>query len=123
MFNRVYDGIKLPPAVSLTNEELQQIAYQIEAGDLPPNYLDLHFDNVDASVFGVDAPRNRHGQRQEQGLGSENNMTRQSIDAYRRWCKDEPDFEKTVIKMEKQLVACNEKRKVGAAASPKKWMR
>jgi len=123
MVERVYDGFRLPPAVSLTSEELQALADQIDAGTLPSDYLERHFDGVDAAVFGVDAPK-KNGRRQEQGLGSPSNQTPQSVAAYRKWGKDDPDYEVNLKKMEKQLEATEARKKAeAAAAGPKRWMR
>lgn len=93
------------PTLSLNMEELDGLQSMIDKGELPPDFIERHFDAVDANVFGVDAPKDKNGQRLEQGLGSSRNQTRQSIDAYKRWHKGEPNFDENVKKMEAQLAS------------------
>jgi hypothetical protein len=99
-----------PPTLNLSMEELEQMQALIDAGQLPGDFIERHFDAVDANVFGVDAPKDKQGNRLEQGRGSSRNMTQQSIDAYKRWCgpsKDqpqgEPGYAENLKKMEAQL--------------------
>ena len=105
------DPIRVP-TINMSLEELEQMQALMDKGELPPDFIDRHFDAVDANVFGADAPKDRHGNRTEQGRGSPVNMTQQSIDAYKRWCgpnKDrpegEPGFAENLKKMEAQLAA------------------
>lgn len=98
-----------PPSINQSIKELEQMQARIDKGDLPPDYIERHFDAVDANVFGFDAPKDKNGQRQEQGLGSPRNQTRQSIEAYKRWHKDDKDFQKTLETMEAQLAANQQK--------------
>ena len=98
-----------PPTINQSMEELEQMQALIDAGQLPPDFIERHFDAVDANVFGVDAPKDRRGYRVEQGRGSPLNMTQQSIDAYKKWGKDEPDFNENLKRMESQLAASQKK--------------
>jgi len=74
-----------PPSINQSMEELELMQAQIDAGQLPPDFIERHFDAVDANVFGVDAPKDKRGYRIEQGRGSPGNMTQQSVDAFIRW--------------------------------------
>jgi hypothetical protein len=106
--------------LSLTEQEVNDAYDQIEAGLLPANFFELCAEARSANVFGVDAPRDKSGNRTEQGIGSAFGQTRNSIDAYKKFCKDEPDFEKNVARMERELEQSNARRKVEAAAAPKR---
>jgi hypothetical protein len=54
-------------------------------------------------VFGVDHKTDRNGQPIEQGLGSASQPTRQSVEAYRKYCKEEIGYIEHLTKMEKAL--------------------
>jgi hypothetical protein len=115
MVEKTIDPVR-PPTINQSIEELEAMQAMIDAGQLPADFIERHFDAVNANVFGVDAPKDRHGNRTEQGKGSPANMTRQSIDAFKRWhgpSKENPlgapNYEKDLAKMEAQLAA-NEKK-------------
>ena len=112
-----------PTPLSLSEEEKDEIERLIEAGELPTDWFARHYEAVEKNVFGVDHKKDRSGKPQEQGLGSEHNMTRQSIEAYKKWCKDEPDFERHLAKMEKQFPDSQARRASEAKASPNKYGR
>jgi hypothetical protein len=114
MVQAVIDPIRVP-TITLSEEELTELHEQIAAGQLPPDFLIRHENAKALNVFGHDAIKNRDGSFREQGLGSEFGMTRNSINAYKKFGKEEQDFEKNVARMEKQLVAANERRKQAAA--------
>jgi hypothetical protein len=99
------------PAITLSPDELSEMAARIEAGELPPDYMDRYHAAVEANVFGHDHKKDRHGNPIEQGLGSEGNMTRNSVEAYRRWGKDDVNYAENLARMETQLAACEERRK------------
>lgn len=117
MVTATIDPIRMP-VVSLSIKELDEIAELIDAGQLPKDFLERHFEAVDANVFGVDAPKVR-GQRQEVGLGSPRNQTANSIAAYIKYCNPanpkaidpDPNFEKNLEVIQAQLAACNADRK------------
>jgi hypothetical protein len=69
------------PTINLSETELAEMQAEIDAGLLPPDFIERHLDAVDANVFGIDAPRDKNGCRMEQGRGSPRNQTQQSIDA------------------------------------------
>lgn len=115
MVDKTFDPVRIP-AVMYSPAELKEIDDEITAGRLPEDYLDKYFDGLDANVFGADAPKDRKGNRQEQGLGSPGNQTQQSIDAYiknqteRRVGGPEPDFLKNLEVMRAQLADCSKQR-------------
>jgi hypothetical protein len=96
--------------LNLTQDEIDDIHQQIQAGLLPPDYLDRCDEARARNVFGHEAPK-RNGKFVEVGIGSEFGMTRNSIEAYKRYHSRDVDFEKNVAKMEKQLIAANERRR------------
>lgn len=110
MVEKVFDPIR-PVPITLTATEREEILANIEAGNLPPDYLARCDEACSRNVFGEDAKKDRHGNYIEQGRGSPGNMTKQSVEAYRRWGKDEPDFERNLARMEKELAACDAQRK------------
>lgn len=115
MVDTVIDPIRMP-TVTLSQAEIEEIEQLMAAGSLPPDWLDRHFDAVDANVFGADAPKDRHGNRKEQGRGSAANMTQQSIDAYKKWGKGETDFAENLKRMEAQLAETNQRREANGTA-------
>ena len=64
------------------------------------------------AVFGANHKTDRFGPIEE-GRGSARNQTRQSIEAYRRHGKDEPDYKENLARMEKELAETNERRQRG----------
>jgi hypothetical protein len=62
------------------------------------------------NVFGVDHKVDRLGRPIEQGRGSAKNQTVQSVEAYRRYGKDEPDFKEHLARMEKELAESDARR-------------
>ena len=102
MVDQVIDPVRVP-TINLTLEELELMQVLIDEGKLPRDFIERHFDAVDANVFGVDAPKDKKGYRIEQGRGSPLNMTQQSIDAYKKWCHAEPNFAEHLKAMVEQL--------------------
>jgi hypothetical protein len=122
MVDRVLDPLK-PSVLTLSGQEMEEIYALIESGNLPPDYLDRCADARDANTFGIDAPKDKYGNRQEQGRGSPGNQTKQSVDAYRKWGVGDRDFERNLARMEKELAESDKRRAAEAAAAPKKGRR
>jgi hypothetical protein len=122
--------IRIMP-VNLSEAELEEMQALIDAGVLPPDHMERHFDAIDQAVHGVHAPIDpKTGKRIGIGLGSPTNQTQQSIDAFIRWCgpgkpNEDPTFEKSLARMRRELEQSNARRKAEAAANPKKkfWQR
>ena len=124
MVQRTADALRKIMPVMLTIGELAELEDHIEKGELPKDYIDQYFDAVDANVFGEDAPKDRKGNRKEQGLGSPTNQTQQSIDAYKRWCgpgkpNEDPNFAENLKRMEGELAATNTRKKAEAEKNAK----
>ena|ERR1700761_4545771 len=105
------------PSINLNEGELAEMEALIEQGTLPKDFLDRHFDAVDANVFGVDAPKDRKGFRLEQGIGTPGNMTANSIAAYIKYHgphslvpDPEEEFNKNVARMRADLAKCDAER-------------
>lgn len=116
MVSTTVDPIRMP-TVTLSQSEMEEIEGLIEAGQLPKDFLDRYFDAVENNVFGVDHKKDRHGNPVEQGIGSPGNMTQNSINAYKRYAKYDPDFDEAkfaenIKRMEADLKASNERRAV-----------
>jgi hypothetical protein len=77
--------------VTKTSEELDDMRAQIAAGYLPADAIERHFEAQARNVFGFDAKRRRDGSYIDQGLGSAINQTRNSLEAYKKYCSHEPD--------------------------------
>jgi hypothetical protein len=101
--------------VTKTEDELAEMRAQIAAGELPPHAIKQYYEDEARNVYGHDAKRRRDGSYIEQGIGSPGNQNRNSIEAYRKYCSHEPDFEKNLARMEAELKAANDRRR---AAQP-----
>lgn len=88
-----------PSVLTLTGEEIDDLDGLIAQGILPPDWIDRCDKARTANVFGHDHKTDRHGAPIEQGIGSTSQMTMNSIEAYKKWCKDEPDYERNLARM------------------------
>jgi hypothetical protein len=104
------------PVLNLTADEIADAEILIAEGKLPKNWFQLCKEAAARNTFGEGFRRDRQGNPIEMGIGSEFGMTRNSIEAYRRYNSNAPDFERQIAKMEKQLVVANERRRAEAAA-------
>jgi hypothetical protein len=59
----------------------------------------------------------RSGKPIEQGVGSANNQSANSIAAFEKYCSHQPDFERELARMKKELAASNERRASERGAS------
>jgi hypothetical protein len=118
MVESVLDPIRMP-TVTLSQAELDEIDQLILAGQLPPDWISRYHSAVEANIWGADHKKDSRGRPIEQGRGSASNMSRQSIDAYKKWCSSEPNFSEHLALMEKQLAACNAERAAANAARRK----
>jgi hypothetical protein len=111
------------PVVMLTAEEVADIETKIDAGQLPLDYMDLVADARTRNVYGHDYSTDRDGNPIEQGVGSAQNQTRNSIAAYKKYCDPknpkaadpDPNFAENLKRMEKELVESNTRRAAAAA--------
>src|SRR5262249_22099977 len=102
MVDAVIDPLK-PSPLSLSESELDEIEARIESGELPPTFFEQMRVAREANVFGHDHRKDKYGKPIENGLGSPGNQTRASIDAFKKWCTHEPDFERTLARLEKEF--------------------
>jgi hypothetical protein len=96
--------------VTLTSQELDEMKIKVAAGELPPDAVKQHFDAEARNVYGHNAVKIRNGYI-EQGYGSAKNQTRNSVEAYRKYCSHEPDFEKNLARMQRELDESNARRR------------
>jgi hypothetical protein len=96
--------------VTKTAQEIDEMRAEIAAVTLPPDAIKRYREEEDRNVYGHDAKRRRDGSYIEQGVGSAGNQTRNSIEAYKKYHSNEPDFEKQVARMEKELVESDARR-------------
>ena len=61
-------------------------------------------------MFGFDHKVDRSGKPIEQGVGSPGNQSRNSIEAYKKYCSHEPDFEKNLARMQRELAEADARR-------------
>jgi hypothetical protein len=115
MVETVIDPIRMP-TVTLLQTEMDEIEDLMAQGQLPPDWLERYHVAVAANVFGADHKKDKHGNPIEQGRGAAANMTSQSVEAYKKWGKDEPGYAENLKRMEAQLAACNEVRAAGGDA-------
>lgn len=100
--------------VTKTPEELEEMKALIERGELPADAIEQYHEQEAKNVFGHDA-RKVKGEYVEQGLGSPGNQTRNSIESYKKYHKDDADFKETLARMEEELAVSNKKRAKRAA--------
>jgi hypothetical protein len=83
--------------------------------DTPPAIAEQIRRQADAraliDTFGEGFKRDKHGKPMEQGRGSPGNQTRESVDSYERWKKDEPGYEENLARMKRELAVCEERRR------------
>jgi|SRR5271165_909722 len=119
MVQSVIDPVR-PISLTLSQREIEELQEQIDLGQLPPDFLDRCEKARQDNVFGIDHKTDRNGVPIEQGRGSPGNQTRQSIEAYRKWCMNEPNAERTLARMEKEFAESEARRKAEASTAPKK---
>jgi hypothetical protein len=103
--------------VSKTPAEIDTMKAEIAAGVLPPNAIERYLEEEAKAVFGHDYKRDSEGRPQEQGLGSPQQPTRNSLEAYKRWGREDPSYHENVARMERELAEYERKQasKRGAA--------
>jgi|SRR5665213_3229576 len=101
--------------VTKTEEEISEMRVLIERGELPPDAIEKYYEAEAKNVFGHDAKKVK-GQYIEQGMGSAKNQTRNSVDSYKKYHKDDPDFKEQLARMEAELVESNKLRAKRRAA-------
>lgn len=119
MVQTVVDPFRVP-VVTLSQSEIEEFQEQIALGNLPPDFLERHFEAVRANVFGENYKVDAKGNALEAGRGSPGNQTRQSVDAYRKWGAGDVDYEKNLARLEKELAACESRRAADRAAAPRR---
>jgi hypothetical protein len=118
MVDSVLDPMRVP-CITLSQTEIDEIQQLIADGQLAPDYLDRHLEAVKKNVFGHDHKLDAAGTPIEQGRGSKFNQTQQSIEAYKKYGHDEPNFAENLKRMEAELAASNKRRAAADASSAK----
>jgi hypothetical protein len=96
--------------VTKTVDELNEMRAEIAAGTLPPDAIKQYYADERRNVFGFDHKVDRSGKPIEQGIGSPGNQSRNSIEAFKKFHMHEPDAEKTIARMERELAETNTRR-------------
>ena len=109
MVDTVIDPIRIP-TITLSEAEYADIEALMATGALPKDYLERHFDAVEKNVFGHDHKKDRKGNPIEQGIGSPDNMTRNAVEAYRKYGKGDANYEEHLKVLEARLAECDAKR-------------
>jgi hypothetical protein len=91
--------------VTLTNEEVEKFHRDIKDGRLPPDAWAQHLKEEERAVFGHDVRHDRKGKPIEVGIGSALQPSRNSVEAYRLWCRSEPNYAEHLKRMEDELAA------------------
>lgn len=118
MVAQVIDPIRVP-TLNLSEAEIAEMEELIAQGQLPKDFIERHFEAVEKNVFGHDVKHDRHGNPIEQGIGSPGNMTKNCVDAYKKYCNPEnpkasdpdPNFKENLARMTALLEECDKKRK------------
>jgi hypothetical protein len=90
-----------PPSIMLSDDEMDDLRDEIAAGRLPADYMERYAEAVRKNVFGHDSRLDSKGRLVEQGQGSNENMSLNSINAYIKWCANEPDFDRELARKRK----------------------
>jgi hypothetical protein len=108
------------PSINLSEQELDEMQELIAQGALPKDFIERHFEAVENNVFGFDHKKDRKGNPIEQGIGSPGNMTKNCVDAYKKYCNPdnpkavEPDpkdiYDATLARLQAELKACDVRR-------------
>jgi hypothetical protein len=111
--------------VCKTQNEIDEMRQNIQAGKLPPNAIEQYLEAEEKAVFGHDVKYDEDGEPIEQGIGSFAQPSQNSIDAYiktqteRRVGGPEPGFNENVEAMRARLAEYQAERKAKAAAAKK----
>jgi hypothetical protein len=92
-------------AVHKTTKEIQEMRRLIAQGLLPPDAIEQHLKDEEMSVFGENVRHDSNGAPIEMGKGSKAQPTFQSVQAYKKYAKNEPAYEETLARMEQALAA------------------
>ena len=92
-------------SVTKTPRELEEMRRQIDLGQLPKNAIEQYWHDQEMAVFGENFKRDANGTPIEQGRGSPSQPTHQSVEAYRKYGKNEPGYQEHLQRMEAQLAA------------------
>lgn len=74
----------VPPSITLSQAEIDDVRDQIAAGLLPPDWLQRHELAKAHNVFGHDAVKDRNGRYIEQGIGSKGHETANHFQALKK---------------------------------------
>jgi hypothetical protein len=97
--------------VSLRNDEIETIREDMAIGKLPPDALKTHFADEERRVFGSEFKRDRDGTPIENGIGSAAQPSKNSVEAYKIWGRNDPDFAANLASMERALAAHEARRR------------
>jgi hypothetical protein len=100
--------IKSP--VHYRQEEIEEMQAMIDKGELPKDAIEQHRHYEALNVYGADAKRDANGNFIEAGIGSAQQPSRNSIEAYRKWGREEPDYHEHLARMERELAAYQQKQ-------------
>ena len=95
--------------VTKTVEEIFEMRELIARGELPADAIEKYYEGEAKNVFGHDAKKIK-GEYVEQGVGSAGNQTRNSIESYKKYHKDDHDCAEHLARMEKELAESSKKR-------------
>ena len=114
--NSLLSSVKIP-VIMLTEEEIAAARLLIDEGKLPRDYFEQYRRALAQNVFGHDHKTDRHGEPIEQGIGSPSQPSANSVNAFKRFCKDEPNYERDLARLEKDLAAHMARKKASRGAA------
>jgi hypothetical protein len=114
----IYDTV---PTISLTDDELNEAARRIQAKELPDDWIRRYKKAVADNVFGVGHATDKAGRPIEMGIGSAFNQSRTSIEAYRKYGRDEAGYEATLARLEKELAATEARKRNEPIGEDQLW--
>jgi hypothetical protein len=92
-------------AVHKTARELADMQRLIDQGLLPRDAIEQYHLDEETAVFGEGFKRDAQGRPLEMGKGSAAQPSAQSVEAYKKYGKAEPNYQETVQQMEAALAA------------------
>jgi hypothetical protein len=103
--------------VTKTQSEMDEMRAQIAAGVLPSNSIEKYLEEEARHVFGYDYRRDANGTPIEAGIGSKQQPSRNSVEAYRKWGKEEASYHENLARMERELAEYEAKQNSKRAAA------
>jgi hypothetical protein len=113
----IADPFKIPPLMFTQEELFERLSEWVAAGRSEEAFFAEYAEVLRKNVFGHDYKVDpKTNLPLEQGLGSPQNETLNSVQAYERWGKSDPNYERNLARKQQNLIECQERRAKAAKA-------